>query len=502
MNARKNRLHGLMVLLLALLVTAGFPVPGRGQTQVTPNVQPPPTGTATVVNNGPGDHSDPHISGTTVSYSNSDGTNFTVRYHDVVSGSDNGVPNSGTLDFLSDVNANTIAFTRVSPSSSAIFKYALGAASATEVAPQAGGVPRQNPQIGNSTIAWQEFASAIGSDIVAYDIPSGSVTRVTNDGLLVLNQVLGISPDGTVLAWLKCATIAAPCDVWSATRSGLAWTVHQLTNLAGNCSHPDTNGSAVVYSCNRGAGDRLFWQPAAGGPEQELNLAGQQSSPSIGGPWVAFSGLAPATTAHKIFVYNLSTNNLYQVSNTSGDNQLSDITVNADGTVRVVWQVQQASTAVYAFSFKSSVEFAAFSAQAAINVSQKQFAVGGQFTLGNGSSGIDLSTQDVTLQLVEDHGPGNFSITIPAGQGTSHFQSDGHGDCFFSGTINGVQLRAIISPFPGSTCQSANLGPYSYGFAGQGANNLPSTNTVTVTLAIGNNTGSKSVNAFFQTGSD
>ena len=75
--------------------------------------------------------------------------------------------------------------------------------------------------------------------------------------------------------------------------------------------------------------------------------------------WVAFSGLAPGATAHNILVYNLSTNNVYQVSNTVGDNQLNDITVNPDGTVRIAWQVQNSNLAIYAFSFRSSVEFAA-----------------------------------------------------------------------------------------------------------------------------------------------
>jgi hypothetical protein len=233
-----------------------------------------------------------------------------------------------------------------------------------------------------------------------------------------------------------------------------------------------------------------------------LNLAGNQSAPSISGQWVAFSGLAAAATSHNILVYNLSTNNVYQVSNTVGDNQLNDISITSDGIVNVVWQVQNTNFSVYAFSFRSSVEFASFSAQAAINANKKQFAVGGQFTLGSGSSGIDLSTQDVTLQLVEDHGPGNFSVTIPAGRGPGHFQNAGYGHCVFFGSINGVQLAASIGPFPGNTCQSASLGPYNYGFAGQGANNLPRTNTVTVTLTVGNNTGSKSVNAFFWPGND
>jgi hypothetical protein len=81
-------------LSVGVVVLAGlFSANVAAQTQVTPNVQPPITGTQTTVNNGPGDHSDPHINGNLVSYSNSDGTNFTMRYHDLVTAADQGVPN-------------------------------------------------------------------------------------------------------------------------------------------------------------------------------------------------------------------------------------------------------------------------------------------------------------------------------------------------------------------------------------------------------------------------
>ncbi len=130
------------------------------------------------------------------------------------------------------------------------------------------------------------------------------------------------------------------------------------------------------------------------------------------------------------------------------------------------------------------VKFAAFSANVAISNSKKQFAVGGQFTLGAGSSGINPMTQDVTIQV------GGYSTTIPAGS----FQADAYGNYFFQGTINGVQLAAAIQPQGGNA--------FGYAFGGQGADNMPTTNPVTVGLTIGNNTGSTSVNAVFQSGGD
>ncbi len=123
--------------------------------------------------------------------------------------------------------------------------------------------------------------------------------------------------------------------------------------------------------------------------------------------------------------------------------------------------------------------FAAYSANVAINNTMNQFAVGGQLTLGAGSSGIDPLTQPVTLQV------GAFSITIPAGS----FQLDSYGNYVFLGTINGVQLAAGIQPQGGNN--------FAYGVGGQNANNLPTANPVGVRLAIGSNGGDTSVNANF-----
>lgn len=132
------------------------------------------------------------------------------------------------------------------------------------------------------------------------------------------------------------------------------------------------------------------------------------------------------------------------------------------------------------FTFEGAVTtFAAFSSTVAIKSSKNEFAVGGQFTLGTGSTGINPLTQPVTLQV------GSFLITIPAGS----FQLDSHGNYVFQGTINGVQLAAGIQP------QGANL--YAYGIAGQSATNLPTANPVDVRLAIGSHGGDTSVSANF-----
>lgn len=357
------------IVSLSVFVAAVLLLPSRAaaQNSVTPTVKSTPPGQLIVVNNGPGDQTDPHVSGDLVSYSNSDVAHFTVRYFNLATGVDTVIPNNGSFDFLADARSSTIAFTRDTPASSAIFTFDTSNPSAlpVEVDPM-GPVSRQAAQIGDQTIAWQDFisASSVTSDIVAYDRQSGAAIRLTSDGML--NQTPAISPDGTVIVWEKCANVAAPCSTWKALLSNGTWTVQQLVSQVGGAqTHPDTDGSIIAYSSNLGTVDQLIWQPVSGGTEQVLNLQGGQGSvPSIsGGPQnslIAFAYLPAGSNHHDIALYNTSTNILYNITKdaqpgTNFDGQLNDISVTPDGKVRVVWEDFENDFNIYAYTFNLPV---------------------------------------------------------------------------------------------------------------------------------------------------
>jgi hypothetical protein len=71
-------------------------LPGRAaaQVSVTPTVNPTPPGQLIVVNNGPGfNHTDPHVDGDLVCYTDqSNPYNATVRYFNLTTHTDNAVP--------------------------------------------------------------------------------------------------------------------------------------------------------------------------------------------------------------------------------------------------------------------------------------------------------------------------------------------------------------------------------------------------------------------------
>ena len=96
----------------------------------------PPLSTVTV-NNGPGDQSDPHLSGSLVTYTSAVSGDSEVRYHDLADATDTAIPTNGGLDFLPDVSGSTIVYTHLSSSGSAISAYDTATAGPpTELDPQ------------------------------------------------------------------------------------------------------------------------------------------------------------------------------------------------------------------------------------------------------------------------------------------------------------------------------------------------------------------------------
>ena len=121
------------------------------------------------------------------------------------------------------------------------------------------------------------------------------------------------------------------------------------------------------------------------------------------------------------------------------------------------------------------VPFSAFTAKLSISSYQPLFNLTCNFTLGSASNGINPLLETVTFSI------NNFTVTIPPGS----FTATGPGSFAFSGVINGVNIKASI----------VQTGPTSYTFKATGNPNLSKTrpDPATVTLTIGNDTGTTSV---------
>jgi hypothetical protein len=317
------------ILAIAIATVVATPVVFA----VTPTNGGTVGGSTLPVDNTAGDQLDPRVSGNFAAYTDASSGVGVIRYYDFLSPqlSNPAVPlGPDDIDTLSDVNGSHISFARYNQTTGAraIMIYDVAAATTTEIGSSSSG-----------------FATALGGDTVAFvnappfgivDIWVGSIsnssappTNVSASGDDDRNPA--VSPAGNLVVWEAC--VAVSCSIMQATKSGGAWSPPDVVRAA-PAQNPDTDGTNIVYDSN---GD-VYYQPVGGGAATQIQLAGVERNPSIAGGVIAFESATAVDTAADLFVYRISTNMVYQVTDTPFTNEtLNDATVLANGDVRVVW---------------------------------------------------------------------------------------------------------------------------------------------------------------------
>lgn len=329
--------------LLTLLILAPLTAQAEDMTLPAPILV---QANVAAVNDGPGGQTDPHISGDWVSYT--DNSTFRINIQNLAQGSASDRPiqrPDSTYDSLSDISGSQIVFMRADDlGSMGIYSSEINPSGdpnvAQAVAPVEGSLRRRSV-VGSGTIAWEDrgydSSSSAQPEIAVYDPAVGQASRLTNDTMS--DQWPALSSDGSAVVWVKCASTTS-CDVWKAERAN-GWTAVQLTGVAGepdgNESLPDTDGGIVVYGSTASGDDDIYYRPIAGGPATHLSMPGFQRNPNINGNLISFESSAAPGAQFDLMVYDLSTQILYQVTNTAISESLSDISAGPGGLVRVVW---------------------------------------------------------------------------------------------------------------------------------------------------------------------
>jgi hypothetical protein len=156
------------------------------------------------------------------------------------------------------------------------------------------------------------------------------------------------------------------------------------------------------------------------------------------------------------------------------------VAVSGDGNTAIVGGIGDNSDvgAAWVFVQPTTVPFSAFSAQLTVYPIQAEFSIKSNFTLGTASNGINPPTEPVTLQI------GSFTITIPPG---SFVNAGAPGYFTFVGVINNVNLTVLIRLTSGNH--------YIFGVIARNVRFSTIANPETVTLTIGDDSGTTSVNA-------
>lgn len=302
-------------------------------------------GTITVVDNGPGDQTDPHVSGNVAVYNDFAAGSGRIRVFDFLSGTGFAIPVvvPGDADTLADVNGRYVSFSRQSASRNAVMVYDLVAGTTVEIAPLAGS-RRFASAIGGNTVAFVEQYVGIGgtsggSDILVGDITAPLVPPVNvSASALEINGNPSVSPTGNVVLWEYCDATYTNCGVKKAVYSGGAWGPAQM--VSDMSLNPDTDGTTIVYDSYRpsATGQDIYFRPLSGGPEVQLQLAGEQRNPNVSQGVIAFESRLTTFAPTDIYLYVIATNTLYRVTDTPMvDEVLNDVSVLPDGRVRVVW---------------------------------------------------------------------------------------------------------------------------------------------------------------------
>ncbi len=298
-------------------------------------------GVSTTVDNSPGDQLDPHVSGDLAAYTSNGTSTPTIRYFDFLNPGTNTIPTEpGAQDTLSDVNNGHVAFSRQhSGGMRSCLVFDVASLLTIEI---------------NSGPMSQVFATALGGNTVAFvdgnsgngDIRVGTLANpsafpVTLSGASDFDMNPAVAPSGNLVVWQRCIGGFSNCDIMKSTFAGSWGPSVLVSDSLAEERNPDTDGVNIVYDSDRVSslsGSDIFYAAATGGPETQLEIAGQQSNPSIAGGVIAFESKAPGASFADVFVYKLSTNALFQITATPGINEtLNDVTVLSDGQVRVVW---------------------------------------------------------------------------------------------------------------------------------------------------------------------
>lgn len=345
-NPRLQQARKPMVLLIALILT----VINTGQGHVIATSTPTLAGTFQVINNGPGDQTNPGIDCNLISY-RSDDLQGSSRIHVVPAPNmDYLLPGNG-LDYLPRVGGNRVTFTEVNPLGDEVVVFDTGAQIRIDIP----GFKRRNSAIGGDLVAFEDrsyFAAPNQSELGVYDLSTGMDIRLTSDALFDKNPA--VSPAGNAVVWEKCQTDGTGCDIYNAieTSPGV-FTTKVLTGSAVEDRDPVTNGQIVVYTSIRNGENDIYYQPLAGGAETRIAILGDQRDLSISGNLIAFESAAQLGDPYDIYVYDLSTGTLYQATNTAVDEVVGGIAF-CNGTGRIIYASPATDYDVYTFTFQLS----------------------------------------------------------------------------------------------------------------------------------------------------
>jgi hypothetical protein len=299
---------------------------------VTPSESGNVAGAPILINTSPGNQTDPHVSGDVAAYT--DESSGAIRYYDFFTMAPGSIQTPlGSTDQLSDVNGKNIAFARKTGPNRSCQVFDVTTWATVQIGPDNSGA--FSTALGSDTVA---FVSADDIKVGRISNPAGALSNLSSSAAFDLAPA--VSPNGNAVVWQACT--GGSCSILKSTFNGTSWSSSVVVaNAPAVNTSPDTDGTSIVYDSDRAGsvdGSDIYLQALSGGADTQLSLAGAQRNPSIANGIVAFESTAFGASSADLFIYEVSTNRLFRLTDTPLlDEQLNDVTVLPDGSIRVVW---------------------------------------------------------------------------------------------------------------------------------------------------------------------
>ena len=339
------RMRTAVVLGLVAGLSGGMP-PALAH---APGAPVPLTSESRLIAGGAGNQTDPHVSGSLLTFTALQGTESLIRYVDLAGGTGGDIPNAGHRDSLSDVSGDLVVFRRVHADNSTraimLFDVSAPELGVRELAPEVG-TRRAFPAIGGTTVAFMQFVGASSTQsemcVADADVPEAAATCLTGDALS--NRDPAVSPDGSTVAWAKCQPDGTGCDIWVVRREADgSWGVRrQLTDSTGEDILPATDGEIVTYATNAAGDYDIWWEDVDGSDEHQLVLTDApgsiETNPNISRGAIVFERELSGSTNADLYMHRPATNVLNQLTATPDvDETLNAISLSATDELRVAW---------------------------------------------------------------------------------------------------------------------------------------------------------------------
>ncbi|HTR25538.1 MAG TPA: HYR domain-containing protein [Terriglobales bacterium] len=297
--------RAVLAALLALLVCFAV-TPAIAQTCVK-GTQTQICGTETRITTNLADQFDPVISGNIIVYGDARGADLDIYYYDLSTGQEHAVttavgdqqlPNLyGPYAVYSDTTRRQVDLFNIQDGSTIV----LGGFDA----------PATDPDVGDTIAVWEDKRYGANSQIMGYEIASGTVKRISNSS--ISDQLPAVS--GRNVVWQRCDGVA--CGVWTYnwdTEVSQAIT-DQIPVGNPNISYslsPKINGNRVAYFSPENDSQNMYVSDLATNSRLSVPADGLAEDHDISGDFVVF--LYGESGKEHLKVWYLTTSEVFDLS--------------------------------------------------------------------------------------------------------------------------------------------------------------------------------------------